>query len=154
MLKAELMAELTAASERLGAKPITERMIEDWITERLLEGPQPKGDRRGLPPTWVYSEEAVQRALRIVELRAKGIRRASALRVNLWIDGFSLPFDHMQRALRSEFKRALARLWRRKPWSFDARYRRKFSDKELEAEGKKIDPVDPDLVPRVIHIAG
>ena len=145
MLKVELMAELAAASERLDAGPITERMIEDWITERLLEGPQPKGNRRGLPPTWVYSEEAVQRAVRIVELRAKGVRRASALRVNLWIDGFSLPFDDMRRALRSEFKRGLAGLWRRKPWRFDARYRQKFSDGELEAEGKKIDQVDPDL---------
>jgi hypothetical protein len=145
MLKVELMAELAAASERLDAGPITERMIEDWISERLLEGPRPKGNRRGLPPTWVYSEEAVRRAVRIVELRAKGIRRASALRVNLWIDGFSLPFDDMRRALRSEFKRGLAGLRRRKPWRFDARYRRKFSDKELEAEGKKIDPVDPDL---------
>ena len=145
MLKAELMAELAAASERLGAKPITERMVEDWITERLLGGPQPKGNRRGLPPTWVYSEEAVQCAVRIVELRAKGIRRASALRVNLWIDGFTLPFDDMQRALSSEFRRALARLWRRKPWRFDARYRRAFSKKELEAEAAKIDPVDADL---------
>ena len=145
MLKAELMAELAAASERLGAKPITERMVEDWITERLLGGPQPKGNRRGLPPTWEYSEEADQRAVRIVELRAKGIRRASALRVNLWIDGFTVPFDDMRRALRSEFKRALAGLWRRKPWRFDARYRRAFSKKELEAEAAKIDPVDTDL---------
>jgi hypothetical protein len=141
MLKAELMAELVAASERLDAGPITKRMIEDWIAERLLEGPRPKGNRRGLPPTWVYSEETIQRAVRIVELRAKGIRRTSALRVNLWIDGFTLPFNDMQRALRSEFKRGLAGLWRQKPWRFDARYRRKFSDREA----KKIDPVDPDL---------
>ena len=72
MLKDELLAEVRAASERLGAGPITERMIEDWITERLFEGPKPKGNRRGLAPTWVYSEEAGQRAVRIVELRAMG----------------------------------------------------------------------------------
>lgn len=145
MLKAELMAELAAASERLRAGSITERMIEDWITERLLDGPRAKGNRRGLPPTWIYPEEAVQRAVRIVELRAKGVRRASALRVNLWIDGFALPFDDMQRAVRSEFKRALAGLRRQKAWKFDARYSRKISDRELEAEAKRIDPVDPDL---------
>ena len=139
------MAELAAASERLRAGPITERMVEDWITEGLLEGPRAKGNRRGLPPTWIYTEEAVQRAVRIVELRAKGIRRASALRINLWIDGFSLPFHDMQRSLSSEFKRGLAGLRRRKAWRFDARYRQKWSDTELQAEAKKIDPVDPDL---------
>jgi hypothetical protein len=47
--------------------------------------------------------------------------------------------------LRSEFKRVLAGLWRPKQWRFDARYRWQFSERELEAEAKKIDPVDPDL---------
>ena len=117
---------------------MTDRMVRDWIDERLIEKSRAKGNRRGKPPTWTYSEDAAQRSMRIVELKAQGIHRASALRVNLWIDGFAIPFDDMRLALRSEFERALARLWRQKPWKFDARYRRKFSDRELEAKAKKI----------------
>jgi hypothetical protein len=145
MLKADLVAHLTAVSKKLGADPITDRMIKDWIDEGLLDKSKPKGNRRGQPPTWTYSDETVQRAERIVELRTRGVRRASALRINLWIDGFALLFEDMKLALKWEFGRALARLRRRRTWSFDGRFRRHTPAGKLDKETKRIEPVDADL---------
>jgi hypothetical protein len=145
MQKSDLLAKLDAASQALGAGPITDRMIRDWIDERLLDKSKSKGNRRGEPPTWTYSDETLRRGLRIVELRAQGVRRVSALRINLWIDGFALLFKDMKLALKWEFGRALTQLRSRRPWNFDARYRRNLKAAELHKEGRRIDPVDTDL---------
>jgi hypothetical protein len=145
MLKPDLVVQLTAVSKKLGTGAITDRMIRDWIDERLLKKSKAKGNRRGQPPTWTYSDETVQRAERIVELRARGVRRASAIRINLWIDGFALPFKDMKLALKWEFGRALAQLRRRRTWSFDGRFRRHTPAEKLDREANRIEPVDADL---------
>jgi hypothetical protein len=145
MQKPDLIERLDTASRALGAGPVTGRMVRDWIDERLLEKSKSRGNRRGKAPTWNYSDETLRRGRRIVELRAQGVRRVSALRINLWIDGFALQFKDMKLALKWEFGRALAQLRSQRPWNFDARYRRNIKAAELYRESKKIDRVDADL---------
>jgi hypothetical protein len=145
MQKPDLVERLDTESKSLAAGQVTARMVRDWIDERLLEKSTSRGNRRGVPPTWTYSDETLQRGLRIVQLKAQGVHRASAFRINLWIDGFALPFRDVKLALKWEFGRMLSQLRREKSWSFDARYRRNIKAAELRKEGKRIAPVDIDL---------
>ena len=145
MQKPDLVERLDTESKSLAAGQVTARMVRDWIDERLLEKSTSRGNRRGVPPTWTYSDETLERGLRIVQLKAQGVHRASAFRINLWIDGFALPFRDVKLALKWEFGRMLSQLRREKSWSFDARYRRNIKAAELNKEEKKIDPVDIDL---------
>ena len=109
MLKLELLALLNAETAELGCDPISERILEDWISEGLIGGPQPKGRRRRANPEWRYASGAAERGLRIVRLRARGAKRFAALRVRLWLSDYDVQASQIRADLHFEFERLLKR---------------------------------------------
>lgn len=145
MLKPELLALLNAEAAALRCSHISERMLEDWISEGLIEGPKPKGRRRGANPEWRYASGAAERGLRIVRLRALGAKRFAALRVRLWLSDYDLQTSQISEDLHFEFERLLKRRFYRRPWSYDARTRKFVAKSELKRHAKKLEPVDARL---------
>jgi hypothetical protein len=145
LLKPELLALLNAEAAALGCGPISERMLEDWISEGLIGGPKPKGRRRGANPEWRYASGAAERGLRIVRLRARGTMRFAALRVRLSLSDFDVEASQIKADLHSEIERLLKRRFYRRPWSYDARMRKFVATSELKRHAQKLEPVDPRL---------
>jgi len=145
LLKPELLALLNAEAAAAGCGPISERMLEDWISEGLIGGPKPKGRRRGANPEWCYASGAAERGLRIVRLRALGAKRFAALRVRLWLSDYDLQAPQIRADLHFEFERLLKRRFYRRPWSYDARTRTFIAKSELKRHAKKLEPVDARL---------
>jgi hypothetical protein len=82
-------------------------MFDDWVEEDLLDGPVPKGRRRGQSPLWEYPAGTTERALSILRLTAEHVTRFSALRLQLWLAGHELPPSRIKKDLESEFDRLL-----------------------------------------------
>jgi hypothetical protein len=145
MLKTDLLPVLNAEASRLGVSPVTERMWEDWIEEDLIEGPRAKGRRRGENPLWEYPAGTTERALAILRLKADGVTRLSALRLQLWLHGHELPPTQIKENLESEFKRLLKKHFFRNPWGFDARDPNPVAPDKIRHHKSKLQPVDPTL---------
>src|ERR1700730_3583386 len=120
-------------------------MLEDWISQRLIGGPKPKGRRRGANPEWRYASGAAERGLRIVRLRALGAKRFAALRVRLWLSDDDVQAPQIRADLHFEFERLLKRRFYGRPWSYDARTRKFVAKSELKRHAKKLEPVDARL---------
>ena len=146
MLKGALLELLNAEATALGRGAITERMLEDWISEGLIERPKAKGRRRGANPEWRYSPGAAERGLQLVRLRARGTKRFAAQRLQLYLAEFDLPASQIKIDLHAEFQRLLKRRFFRRPLEYDARTQKRLAKDEIEIFGRKLGPVDPRLV--------
>jgi hypothetical protein len=77
-------------------------LFDDLIDDGLI----PEGKRRGnieKRPRYEFSRASYRRALQIVRLRSKGITGRNAIRVNLFLSGYSQPAWDVREALRKEF---------------------------------------------------
>jgi hypothetical protein len=144
--KSELLALLNAEASILGSKPVTERQLEDWISEDLLDGPKPKGKRRGVNPDWLYASGTAERALKVIRLRSLGTRRFTAQRIQLWLGDYELDKSQIKNDLSAEFKRLIKHHFFRKPWKYDARTRKFMSNVEVQKCIQKIGKVDSRLI--------
>jgi hypothetical protein len=146
MLKADLLPVLNAEATRLGVSPVTERMWEDWVDEEdLIDKPKPKGRKRGKNPMWEYSSGTTERALTVLRLKADGVTRFSALRLQLWLHGHEVPLARIKGDLESEFERLLKKHFFRNPWTFDARDPNSDAPEKIKRHKKKLQPVDQTL---------
>lgn len=146
MLKRALLELLNAEATALGRSAITERMLEDWISEGLIGGPKARGRLRGANPEWRYSSEAAERGLKLMRLRASGTKRFAAQRLQLYLAEFDLPASQIEADLLAEFQRLLKRRFFRRPLEYDARTQKRPTKDELEIFGRKLGPIDPRLV--------
>jgi hypothetical protein len=117
----ELVATATLHARKVGITPPTERNVADWIDESLIQSGTPKGNRRGICPTWTYPEEALEAAKKVVELKAQGCVRYSAFRICLATHAHHIPFQYLADDLISELKRSRNSLDRKYPSAFDLR---------------------------------
>lgn len=146
MMRRETFLEvLNAEARSLKSPPITDRMLRDWIVEKLFPGPTEKGLGRGLGSERRYSPAALAAGLEVVRLRASGTQRNAALRLRLWLLDFEIPMDRIIEDLRSEFDRLLRRGFFRNPLRYDARSDEKYSERETQAELRRAGPLDPGL---------
>jgi hypothetical protein len=139
----ELLALLNEEAARLRVRPLTGRDVRAWVDRRLLKGAKPKGRRRGQNPIWIYSEESVRAALKIVELRAFRVTRTAALRVHLWVNGFDLATTEVHQALCSEYERCLSRRHREGHWreeDLDPTRLSSQARRRVERERARLDP--------------
>lgn len=93
------------AQPRYGVS-VTPRMLQDWVSEKLVPGPTAHGQRRGEPPCWDWSRDSYRRILQICRLKGLGTKRVTQIRCALWMRGVDLPFEAVQAAIHSEFQRA------------------------------------------------
>ena len=146
MLKDTILAVLNAEARSLGAEPVTERALEDWISEDLFKGPTEKGLSGG-GSEWRYSPAALRAALEVVRLKAASPeRRNTVFRIRLWLLGFDVPINRIAEDLESEFSRLLRRRFFRNPFRYDASSGRGLSEREKERERRRAGPLDPAFV--------
>jgi hypothetical protein len=146
VLKDTILAVLNAEARSLGAEPVTERALEDWIYEELLEKPTEKGLAGG-GSEWRYSPIALGAGLEIVRLKAsRPSRRNSELRLRLWLLDFDVPIERIAEDLESEFSRLLRRRIFRNPFRYDAKSGHDLSELEKERERRRAGQLDPTLV--------
>jgi hypothetical protein len=120
-------------------------MWADWIEEGLIDGPTAKGRKRGANPLWEYASGTVDRALTILKLKADGVTRFSALRLQLWLRGHELPSPRIKEDLHEEFERLLKKHFSRRMWSYDANDPNPDSPEKIERHKHKLQAVDPTL---------
>ena len=146
MLKDTILAVLNAEARSLGADPVTERALEDWISEDLFKGPTEKGLAGG-GSEWRYSPATLRAALEVVRLKASSPERRNAvLRVRLCLLGFYVPTNRIAEDLESEFSRLLHRRVFRNPFRYDANSGDDLSEREKEVERRRAGPLDPAFV--------
>lgn len=145
MHKDTILAVLNGEARSLGAEPVTERALEDWIFEELLPGPTPKSlGRHGSER--MYSPAALSAALKVVKLKAADpTQRNTVLRIRLWLLGFDVPTHRIANDLRSEFSRLLHRHFFRDPFRYDASGEH-ISEREKARERRRAGPLDPTFV--------
>jgi hypothetical protein len=90
-----------------GYPPVTLATLRELCKDRIVEGPRRRGrgQRRGAAQDWSASD--YRRLLRVIALRARGIRRRVDQRVYLFAMRVDLPIEDVRAALR-EFYRANA----------------------------------------------
>jgi hypothetical protein len=146
VLKDTILAVLNAEARSLGAEPVTERALEDWISEDLFKGPTEKGLSGG-GSEWRYSPAALRAALEVVRLKASTPnRRNTVLRIRLWLLSFDVPINRIAEDLESEFSRTLHRRFFRNPFRYDANSSADLSEREKEKERRRAGPLDPTFV--------
>lgn len=116
-------------------------MVEDG----LIKPARAKGHKRGLNPTWSYSEDDVSSARMIVEFKSKGIRRAATLKLHLWVYGTEFPFEQIREALKSESQRFFKREHRKGYWEHNRRDSTELDDKETRKIKKELSTWHPTL---------
>jgi hypothetical protein len=137
--KDTILAVLSAEAVSLGAEPVTDRALKDWIFEDLFEGPTERGlfgggsERR-------YSLASLRAALEVVKLKASNPSRRNALvRIRLWLLDFHVPIRRVTEDLKSEYERLLKRHFFRNPPESS----HELSDLEKAVELRKAGPLDP-----------
>ncbi len=146
MQKDTILAVLNAEARSLGAEPVTERALEDWIFENLLRGPTEKGLRGGGSERR-YSAAALKAALEVVRLKAQSpTRRNTVLRIRLWLLDFEVPMVRIKKDLRSEYRRLLRRHFFRNPFHYHASSGEGLSEGEKKRERRRAGPYDPSFV--------
>lgn len=145
MTKDELLSVLNDDACRLGLVPITARVLERMVEDGLIEPARAKGRKRGVNPTWSYSEDSVAAARMIVEFKAKGVQRTAALKLHLWAYGSEFPFEQIKEALNAEFQRFLKREHRKGYWEHDRRDIAELNDKEKRKIKKELVSLHPAL---------
>jgi hypothetical protein len=141
----ELLAILNADAAGLGMPPVDALMLRFWIDGDLIEARTPQGRRRGVNPTWQFSESATHHARAIVDLKSRGVQRATSLQIHLWVIHDNYSTEAIRKALRAEFVRLLNRQRRASRFNYDHRNRKAPLDVEVQKHAKKLPPLDSDL---------
>jgi hypothetical protein len=141
----ELLAELNADAAAIGGLPITERMIRYFVDVGLIEARIPRGMRKGVGPVWHFYESAARHARKLCQMKSRGVVRAAALRVQLWVREEDYPIKGVREALLSEFTRLQKRNRRASRFNYDHRHGGRLSDTEMAKHSRRLPMLDPDL---------
>jgi hypothetical protein len=149
LLKETLLEVLNAEARSRASPPISDRILRDWIQEKLVPKPRGKGLGQGLGSEPLrYSPAALKAALEVVRLKAaRPERKYAVLRIRLWLLGFDVPINQIAEDLESEFRWLLRRHFFRNPFRYDAKSSPKYiSEREKERERRIAGPLDPTFV--------
>lgn len=145
MTKDELVAFLNAQATKSAGKPVTKRILSDWIDEGLLGPARARGREIGLNPEWHLAEEAIEYAQLLQALRALSVKRTSSLRIYLWMFCQDADLDRILEALRTEYRRILQRFRRTNAWLLDAYRQAPHAPKNSQRLKKLSSQLDPSL---------
>ena len=140
-----LLKILNKDALRLGLRPISRRVLRDWVDEGLISRRKAKGRGRGRHPIWRFSLTDARLARRIVKLKTERVRRVSEIRLHLWVTETNYSVDGIGDALRSEFARLLHRERRKQRLNYDHRYQRSLSPGDEQKYLKQLPPLDTGL---------
>ena len=112
MTNAELAHLLNSELGLSGQDALTSNVIRQWVTWGVLPKAQAKGESIGKGPTWTRSGIAMRRAIRLTQLRKKGVTRESALIAQAFFEWGYSDLKRVRQALLKEVKRLRAQLAR------------------------------------------
>lgn len=138
----EFIRALNDVATRLGVRPVTDRMVRDWVDERLIAPRRASGRGRGRHPVWRFTEEDFRWAVSILTLKARNIRRVAELRLRLWINDDTFPIEKIPQALRSEFSRFMQRARRKLRFKYDHRHQKRLTKEDEQRYSKQLPPLD------------
>jgi hypothetical protein len=112
MTNAQLAEFLNARLGLAGPDAVTVNVVRQWVAWDVLPKATAQGRAIGDGPTWSRSGAAVYRAMRLGELRKRGVRRENALIVQAYIEWGHRDFGRARDALSSEWRKWTAQLTR------------------------------------------
>ncbi len=149
----EFLRTLNDEAARLGVRPITERMVRDWVDEGLIEPRSAKGQKRAVHPIWHFSKRDAALGAQIVRLKRRGIRRVAELRLHLWSSNDDFPIDQVADALSLVFSRLMRRKRRTSHFKYDHRYQKRLPGDQISRHAGQLGPQDAQLAQAGFEIA-
>lgn len=138
---ADLLAAANRSAVKLGAEPLSPRMLRDLVDDHVLVGGTNKGTKRG--ESWLYPDEAVSTVENVVDFRSQGASRNTQLKLCLWQFGTEYSFDVLKNALKEEFGRIRTRQGRQPPWwDYDHRDKHRYSEREIGKAKRRLPKLD------------
>ncbi len=110
----------TFAFRRYGIT-ISDRQLERLVYVGVIPGPEPFGQKRGVPPKWLWSPLSYRRILQYCRMRKHGFTRTTAIMLHLWLGGAEYPFSSVRSAAVKEFRRLRKAVARPVPAGWDPR---------------------------------
>jgi len=120
---------------------------EDWIDDLIREGLIPealRAENDGLAPLYVYDRISYRLALQIARLRRDGFIRRNAIRVQLFLRGYSVSIRDVRSAVWPEYRNLATHLSAQVRSRYIDNYR-DIPDKQKERLGRSLGPLDPRL---------
>jgi hypothetical protein len=142
LLTQTVLDVLNAEAESLGAPLVSNRTLEDWISEKLLPRPLQKSlGRHG--SEWTHSPASLKAALEVIRFKSLDPnRRNTVLRIRLWLLGFDVSINQIAEDLESEFSRLLCRNIFRRPLRYDAKSGEDISVRDKDRERRRAGTLD------------
>lgn len=141
MKRDALLACLNEKAAELGQRPVSDRQLEDWAYEDLIPGPERV---TGAPGTdWDWPDDSLTRALKVLDLRGRGFRRAAGVRAQQWIEGSDISFATVRDDLVREYDRARKLLIRHVSSTHGQRLDVPSTPHRRRALIKQLGPLDP-----------
>lgn len=113
MTNPELAEYLNVQLGLAGAEAVSANVIRQWVAWDVLPKAGAQGRSVGESPLWVRSGAAMRRAMRLAELRTRGITRENALIVQAYIEWGHDDLDRVRTALIGEWSKWAKQLSRR-----------------------------------------
>ena len=113
MTNPELAEYLNVQLGLAGSEAVSANVIRQWVAWDVLPKAGAQGRSIGESPLWVRSAAAMRRALRLAELRKRGITRENALIVQAYIEWGHDDLDRVRSALIGEWSKSAKQLIRR-----------------------------------------
>ena len=142
MTNADLAALLNAKLGLTGAEAVTANVVRQWVAWDVLPKARIRGRISGKGPVWFRSDAAMHRAMRLGELRERGIRREKAVIVQAYIEWGHSDFDRVKEALLSEWAKWAAQLSRRQITFLGNSEFREVSATKQKAIATQLGPLD------------
>lgn len=84
-----------------GWQPMTDQAVLDWKKTGLLPKVGSRSLGRGKGTEGLWGSRAYRQLLRVMQLRASGLRRRRDIRLKLWMEGYEVPWRRVRSDLQS-----------------------------------------------------
>ncbi len=119
MTNSEFAALLNEKAGLSGPDALTIHVIRQWVAWDILPKAKAIGRVYGKGPEWSRTETSLRRAMRLAELRKRGVRRQHELIVQAYLEWGHSDFDRVREALVKELGKWRAQLVHRRTTYMD-----------------------------------
>ena len=143
LTKGELVARINARACAKYGQAFSQALLDDLIKDGLMPAATRAGNA-GRRPLYVYDAKAYRRGLQVMRLYSAGTIDRDAVKVQLFVWGYSLPAYDVREALWAEFRAHIAKLLA----STRSRYLdndRAIPPAHQRSLDRSMGPLDPDL---------
>ena len=99
--RAEFVERANRRAATCGWQPITDQTLLEWKKAGLLPKVGSRSLGRGKGTEGLWGRTAYRQLLRVMQLRASGLRRQRDLRLTLWMEGYEVPWRRVRSDLQA-----------------------------------------------------